>query len=78
MVLPPSCLWGSFLFRHAGRVELYANTPPTTGEEKTRMQRKDKAKKKKMTHAADRINAGRKLKLREERGGSQFVPSVSS
>lgn len=24
MVLPPSCLWGGLLFRHAGRVELYA------------------------------------------------------
>lgn len=52
MVLTPSCLWGGLLFRHAGRVELYAKAPPNTRWGKTQVQRK--AKEKEMTHATDR------------------------
>lgn len=53
MVPPPSCLWGGLLFRHAGRVELYARAPPTRVG-KILHAKKGKQNKKKMTHATDR------------------------
>lgn len=43
--LPPSCLWGGLLFRHAGRVELCARKPAHSGWGKTRMQREAKENK---------------------------------
>lgn len=52
MELPPSILWGGLFFRHAGRVELCVRAPPTRGGERTTC--KERQRKTKMTHAADR------------------------
>lgn len=45
MVLPPSCLWGGLLFRHAGRVELYARAPPVRGGERAACKRRQRKTK---------------------------------
>lgn len=50
--LPPSCLWGGLLFRHAGRVELCARNPAHTGGERPAC--KERQRKTKMTHTAER------------------------
>lgn len=51
MVLPPSCLWGGLLFRHAGRVELYARAPPPWEAGKEPRAKEGKGKQK--WHATD-------------------------
>lgn len=70
MVPPPSCLWGGLLFRHAGRVELYARAPPTTGGSRPACKKRKAKEKRKMTHAADR-NKQKQSRWRWSRRGKR-------